>query len=119
MSRFLKRRGHTCKILDFSLTCLGIKSQMCIRDSPQLAFKNLVITQIYQVLFDLSPAIELSLIHIWINACEQCRKIDHCINITTKVRLIMFPIRVIQTQVLSNTIELSAYTPCRSNQLTN
>ena len=28
---------------------------------PQLAFKNLVITQIYQVLFDLSPAIEVSL----------------------------------------------------------
>ena len=28
---------------------------------PQLAFKNLVITQIYQVLFDLSPAIEISL----------------------------------------------------------
>lgn len=27
---------------------------------PQLAFKNLVITQIYQVLFDLSPAIEVS-----------------------------------------------------------
>lgn len=28
---------------------------------PQVAFKNLVITQIYQVLFDLSPAIEVSL----------------------------------------------------------
>ena len=28
---------------------------------PQLAFKNLVINQIYQVLFDLSPAIEVSL----------------------------------------------------------
>lgn len=28
---------------------------------PQLAFKNLIITQIYQVLFDLSPAIEVSL----------------------------------------------------------
>lgn len=27
---------------------------------PQLAFKNLVITQIYQVLFDLSPAVEVS-----------------------------------------------------------
>lgn len=27
---------------------------------PQLAFKNLIITQIYQVLFDLSPAIEVS-----------------------------------------------------------
>src|SRR5699024_1679691 len=26
MSRFLKKRGNTCKILDFSLTCLGIKS---------------------------------------------------------------------------------------------
>lgn len=28
---------------------------------PQLAFKNLVITQIYQVLFDLSPAVEVSI----------------------------------------------------------
>lgn len=28
---------------------------------PQLAFKNLILTQIYQVLFDLSPAIEISL----------------------------------------------------------
>lgn len=28
---------------------------------PQLAFKNLILTQIYQVLFDLSPAIEVSL----------------------------------------------------------
>lgn len=28
---------------------------------PQLAFKNLIITQIYQVLFDLSPTIEVSL----------------------------------------------------------
>lgn len=28
---------------------------------PQLAFKNLVLTQIYQVLFDLSPAVEVSL----------------------------------------------------------
>lgn len=28
---------------------------------PQLALKNLIITQIYQVLFDLSPAIEVSL----------------------------------------------------------
>lgn len=28
---------------------------------PQLSFKNLVITQIYQVLFDLSPAVEVSL----------------------------------------------------------
>ncbi len=28
---------------------------------PELSFKNLVITQIYQVLFDLSPAIEVSL----------------------------------------------------------
>jgi len=28
---------------------------------PQLAFKNLILTQIYQVLFDLSPAVEVSL----------------------------------------------------------
>lgn len=28
---------------------------------PQLSFKNLIITQIYQVLFDLSPAVEVSL----------------------------------------------------------
>jgi hypothetical protein len=28
---------------------------------PQLSFKNLIITQIYQVLFDLSPTIEVSL----------------------------------------------------------
>lgn len=28
---------------------------------PQLAFKNLILTQVYQVLFDLSPAIEVSL----------------------------------------------------------
>lgn len=28
---------------------------------PQLAFRNLLLTQIYQVLFDLSPAVEVSL----------------------------------------------------------
>ena len=28
---------------------------------PEFSFKNVIITQIYQVLFDLSPAIEISL----------------------------------------------------------
>ena len=28
---------------------------------PQLSYMNMIITQIYQVLFDLSPAIEVSL----------------------------------------------------------
>lgn len=29
---------------------------------PQLAFKNVIVTQVYQVLFDLSPAVEVSLL---------------------------------------------------------
>ena len=37
------------------------KNSSLFKVYPQLSYKNLVITQIYQVLFDLSPAVEVSL----------------------------------------------------------
>ena len=54
-----------------------------------------------------------------ISTGKQCRKIDHCINVTTYISLVVFPVCIIQTQMLSNTVYLSTYPPSRSNQLTN